>query len=163
MKRVEFRPLKLVSQFVRERVHYGLFLSRPPFNNRILSWNRLVFRFEPVGYDNCSEQFLDSYSSGSSLFHKKSVGLFAEGHHDLIRRFSTRSQVFEYPNGPFEYLYCKYEGARHIRITEDPPRNSPRIPKATLRPPIAFIPEAEGSIISCRGLFRAACARENSP
>src|SRR2546422_9481903 len=42
--------------------------------------------------------------------------------------FTSRSQVFEYPNGPFEYLYCKYQGAKHIRITEDPSRNSARIP-----------------------------------
>src|SRR6266851_505495 len=42
--------------------------------------------------------------------------------------FTSRSQVFEYPIGPFEYLYCKYEGAKHIRIPEAAPKNSPRIP-----------------------------------
>ncbi len=68
-------------------MHYSLFLSRPPFDDRILSRSGLVFLLEPVGYDDCSEELLNRYSSGSSLFAKKSVGLFAEGHHDLIRRF----------------------------------------------------------------------------
>lgn len=107
-------------------MHYWLLLSRPPFDDRILSRDGLVFRFEPVRYDNCSEELLDCYSSRSSLFAKKSVGLFAEGHHDLIRRFFFNLSVFEYPNGPFEYLDCKYHGAKHIRIPEDPPQNLPK-------------------------------------
>ena len=113
-------------------MHYRLLLSRPPFDNRILSWDRLVFRLEPVRDDDCSEEFLYSYSSGSSFFAKKSVGLFAEGHHDLIRRFFFTLSVFEYPNGPFEYLYCKYQGAKHIRVPEGAPQN---LPKNSVRTP----------------------------
>jgi len=51
-------------------MHYRLFLSRPPLDDRILSRNRLVFRLEPVRYDDCSEEFLYCYSAGSSLFAK---------------------------------------------------------------------------------------------
>ena len=116
----------LVPELVRIRVDYRLLLSRPPFDDRILSRDRLVFRLEPIRYDDCSEEFLYSYSAGSGFFAKKSVCLFAEGHHDLIRRVFFTLSVFEYPNGPFEYLYCKYEGAKHIRIPEDPPQNLPK-------------------------------------
>jgi len=85
---VEFGWPQLVSELVRERVgHYRLFFPRPPFDDGVLPRNRLVFGLEPVRYDDCSEEFLDCYSAGSSLLSKKSVGLFAEGHHDLIRRF----------------------------------------------------------------------------
>ena len=112
---------------------YRLFLSRPALNYWILSRDGLVFRFEPIGYDDCAEEFLDCYSSGSGFFAKKSVGLFAEGHHDLVRRFFFTLSVFEYPNGPFEYLYCKYEGAKHIRIPEDPPQNLPKNSERTPR------------------------------
>ena len=83
-------------------MHYSLFLSRPPFNDRILSRNGLVLYLEPVRYDDRTEKLLDCYSSGTSLIAKKSVGLFAEGHHDLIRRFFFTLSVFEYPDGPFE-------------------------------------------------------------
>jgi hypothetical protein len=93
-------------------VHHSLFLSRPPFNDRTLSRNRLVFRLEPVGYDDCPEEFLYGYSAGSSLFAKKSVGLFAEGHHDLIRRVFFTLSVFEYPDGHFEYYTLRMTGQR---------------------------------------------------
>src|SRR2546428_10013649 len=86
------------------------------------SWNRLILGLEPVSYYDRTEKLLDCYSSGTSLVAKKSVGLFAEGHHDLIRRFFFTLSVFEYPTGCFEYLYCKYEGAKHIRITEAAPK-----------------------------------------
>lgn len=143
-------------------MHYRLFLSRPPFDDRILSGNRLVFRLEPVRYDDCSEELLYGYSAGSSFFGKKSVGLFAEGHHDLIRRFFFTLSVFEYPDGPFEYLYSMYERARHIRITENPPQILPEFRIEHFGLPSAFIPHAERSIMSCQGLSRAARAKENS-
>lgn len=93
-------------------MNHRLLLSRSPFDDRVLSRDRLVFRLEPVRYYDCSEEFLYGYSAGSSLFAKKSVGLFAEGHHDLIRRFFFTLSVFEYPDGPFEYLYCMYDGGK---------------------------------------------------
>ena len=111
---------------------YRLLLSRPPFDDRILSGNRLVFRLKPVRYDDCSEEFLDCYSAGSGFFAKKSVGLFAEGHHDLIGRFFFTLSVFEYPNGPFEILSSMYEGAKHIRIPEGAPQNLPKNSESTL-------------------------------
>src|SRR6266699_2394464 len=141
MKKREFGLVKLVSQLVLERVGYHrLLLSRPPLDDRTLPGDGLVFRLEPVRYNDRTEKLLDCYSSGSSLVAKKSVGLFAEGHHDLIRRFFFTLSVFEYPTGCFEYLYSMCEGARHIRITEAAPKNSPRITLETFGSPIAFIP-----------------------
>src|SRR6266699_5928834 len=93
MKKREFGLVKLVSQLVLERVGYHrLLLSRPPLDDRTLPGDGLVFRLEPVRYNDRTEKLLDCYPAGSSLVAKKSVGLFAEGHHDLIRRFSSRSQ-----------------------------------------------------------------------
>ena len=51
-------------------MHYRLFLSRPPLDDGVLSWDGLVFGLEPVGYDDCSEEFLNCYSAGSSLLAK---------------------------------------------------------------------------------------------
>ena len=142
-------------------MHDRFFLSRPPLDDRVLSRNRLVFGLEPIGNDDCSEEFLYGYSASSSFFAKKSVGLFAEGHHDLIRRVCFTLSVFEYPNGPFEYLYCKYQGAKHIRIPEDPPqilpKNSVRTPRTTKR--IYSLHEANNIILS-RIVPRCSCKGE---
>src|SRR5438105_15229535 len=85
-----------------DRVHYSLFLTYPPVNECALSRTGLVIFLEPVRYDDRTEKLLDRYSSVTSLIAKKSVGLFPEGHHDLIRRFFFTLSVFEYPAGPFE-------------------------------------------------------------
>lgn len=114
-------------------MHDRFFLSRPPLDDRILPWNGFVFGFEPVRDNDCPEQLLDCYSTGSSLFAKKSVGLFAEGHHDLIRRFFFNLSSFRVSRRTLRNLYSTYAGARHIRITENPPRNSPEIVHGTLQ------------------------------
>src|SRR6266571_3168560 len=90
--------LCLVSEFVCEGVglHWLLF-SYPSLANRVVPRNRFVFGFEPVGYDNGSEELLNGYSSGSSFIAKQRECLFPEGHHDLVRYFSSRHRVFDFP------------------------------------------------------------------
>lgn len=143
-------------------MHYGFLLSRPPFNDRTLPRDRLVFRLEPVRYDDCSEEFLNCYSSGSGFFAKKSVGLFAEGHHDLIRRVFSRSQFSNIQTDPSNTYTVCMSGARHIRVTEKPAEKfSSKFGKETLDRQLHLF-RSKGCIVSCRGLSRAARVMENS-
>src|SRR5207249_4866348 len=90
--------LELVSELVGEGIRrYGLLFSHPSLRYRIVSGDGFVLGFEPVWYDYRSEKLLDGYSAPPRLFAEQSECLFAEGHHDLIRYFSSRYRVFEYP------------------------------------------------------------------
>jgi hypothetical protein len=144
-------------------VHDCFFLSRPPLNDRILPRNRLVFRLEVVRYNDGTEQLLDCYSAGSSLFAKQRVCLFAEGHHDLIRRFFFNLSSFRISRRTFRNLYSTYDGARHIRITENPPQILAKIRKKASSHQLHLIPDSQRSVVSCQGPFRAAHAVESSP
>src|SRR6266700_637753 len=88
----------LVSEFVCEGVglHWLLF-SYPSLADRVVPRNGFVFGFEPVGYDNGSEELLYGYSSGSSFIAKQRECLFSKGHHDLIRYFCSRHWVLDNP------------------------------------------------------------------
>ena len=87
-----------VSQLVCEGVglHWLLF-SYPSLADRVVPRNGLIFRLEPVGYDNGSEELLYGYSSDSSFIAKQRECLFPKGHHDLIRYFCSRHGVLDNP------------------------------------------------------------------